>query len=169
MCSARSTYHEPVLHRSLPNPEARCGGSFLSEDALDGSVQFRRVHLLTANIQLRPVLLHEQRNILPVARRQVHIFYRDHLLLINGGENHIQGVRFPVGDYLEHGSGPVPLFHRQKGAPGPLKLLEVKQEEEAPLGMDGIDEVPEGALGELGDQVRVEDLVGGTVWVVALH
>lgn len=33
--------------------------------------------------------------------------------------------------------------------------------------MDGVDQVPEGALGHRGDEVRVEDLVGRAVRVVA--
>lgn len=35
--------------------------------------------------------------------------------------------------------------------------------------MDGVDQVPKGAVGERGDQVRVDDLVGGAVRVVSLH
>lgn len=35
--------------------------------------------------------------------------------------------------------------------------------------MDGIDQVPKRVLGDRGDQVRVEDLVGGAVRVVSFH
>lgn len=35
--------------------------------------------------------------------------------------------------------------------------------------MDRVDQVPEGALGDRGDKVRVEDLVGGAVRVVSFR
>lgn len=90
-------------------------------------------------------------------------------MLVLGGENYVQGVCLAVGDDFKHGSGAVQLLHGQETSPGPFELLKVEQQEEPPLGMDGIDQVPKGALGNRGNQVRVEDLVGGAVRVVSLH
>lgn len=163
------THHEPVLHSPLANPELSTAWGLRRKDALDGRIQLGGVHLVTSRVQLRPVLLHEQRDIPPMVRSQVHILNRNHLLLVLGGENDVQGVRLAVGDYLKHGSGAVILLHGKEASPGPFKLLEVEQEEESPLGMDGIDQVSKGTLRDRGDQVRVEDLIGGAVRIVSLH
>ena len=141
----------------------------MSEDALHRSVQLGGVDLLAPNVELRPVLLHEQSDVLPVPRRQVHVLNGNHLLLVLGGENHIQGVSLPVGNNLENGARTVQFLYGKEASSCPLELLEVQQQEEPPLLVDGIDEVPEGVLGYRGDQVWVEDLVGGAVWIVALH
>lgn len=169
MYNGPCSHHEPVLRGSLANPELRAAWGFQRQDALDGRIQLGFVHLLASRVQLRLVLLHEQRDIVPLARGQIHIFNGHHLLLVLGGENYVQGVRLAVGDDLKHGSGAVPLLHGQEASPGAFELLEVEQEEESPLGVDGIDQVPKGALGDRGDQVRVEDLVGGAVRVVSFH
>lgn len=162
-------HHEPVLHGPLADPEARAGWGLQRQDALDGSIQLGGVHLVASHVQLCPVLLHEQRDVLPVARSQIHIFDGNHLLLVLGGENYVQGVCLAVGDDLKHGPGAVLLLHRKKAPPGPFELFEVEQQEESPLGVDGIDQVPKGAIGDWGDQVRVEDLVGGAVRIVSFH
>lgn len=99
----------------------------MRQDVLDGRIQLGGVHLLASCEQLRPVLLHEERDILPVTRGQIHLLDGNHLLLVLGGVNDIQGVRLAVGDDLEDGSGAVSLLHCQEAAPGPFKLLEVEQ------------------------------------------
>lgn len=91
-----SSHRELVLHGSLANPELRAGRSLLRQDALNWRIQFGGVHLIASHVQLCPVLLHEQRDIFPLTRSQTHIFDGNHLLLVLGGENNVQGVRFAV-------------------------------------------------------------------------
>lgn len=161
------SYHEPVVHCAFADPEPRTGRGLLRQDALDGRVQLGCVHVLASHVQLRLVFLHEQRDVLPVARRQVHIFYGNHLLLVFGGENDVQCVRFAVGDDLKHGSGAILLLHGEKASPGSFELLEIEQQEESPFGADGVDQVTEGIIGDRRDQVRVKDLVGRAVRIIA--
>lgn len=163
----KDTHHKPVPHGSFANPEPRAARSRVRQDALDRHVQLGAVHFVASRVQLRAVLLHEQRDVLPVVGRQVSVLYGNHLLLVLGGVDDVQGVGLAVGDNLQDGSRPVLLLHGQEAPACLLKLLEVHQQEEASLGVDGVDQVPKGALGQRGDEVRVEDLVGGAVRVVS--
>lgn len=90
---------------------------------------------------------------------QICILDGHKLLVGHGGVDHIQSVCLSVGNDLENGSRAVILLNGQNAAPGFLELLQVDQEEEAPLSLDGVEEVPEGALGDWGDQFCVQDLV----------
>lgn len=150
-CVPPYTHHEPVVHRALANPEPRTGRGLLRQDALDGRLQLGCVHVLASHIELRLVFLHEQRDVLPVARRQFHIFYGNHLLLVLGGENDVQRVGFAVGDDLKNGSGAILLLHGEKAPPGSFELLEIEQQEESPFGPDGVDQVTEGIIGDRRD------------------
>lgn len=161
------SHHEPVVDCAFADPEPRTGRGLRRQDALDGRLQLGSVHVLAPHIQLRLVFLHEQRDVLPVARRQVHIFYGNHLLLVLGGEHDVQRVRFAVGDDLKHGSGAILLLHGEKASPCQFELLEIKQQEESPFGADGVDQVTEGIIGDRRDQVRVKDLVGRAVGIIA--
>lgn len=134
---------------------------------MDRQIHLRYIDLLTADKKLHSVILNEQRDVLPVSSGQICILNGHDLLLAHGGVDHIQSVRLPVGNDLENGSGSVVLLDGQKAAPGFLELLQVDQEEEAPLSLDGVEEVPEGAFGDWGDQVRVQDLVCGAVGICA--
>lgn len=163
------SHHEPVLHCSFADPQLRTGRCVLRQDAVNGRIQLRRVHFLASSVEHSPVLLHEQGDVLPVTRGQVHVLHGNHLLLVLRGENYVQSVGFAVGDDLEDGPGAVPLLHGQEASPGAFELFQIEQQEESPLGVDGVNQVPEGGLGERGDQVRVEDLVGRAVRVVSLH
>lgn len=93
---------------------------------MDRRVQLGGVHLLASHVELRALLLHEQRDVLPVTRGQVHLLDGDHLLLVLRGVNDVQGVRFAIGDDLEDGPGAVALLHGQDAASGPLELLKVE-------------------------------------------
>lgn len=104
-----------------------------------------------------------------MSHRQIRFLDGHHLLFVLGGINDVQSVCLPVGDDLEHGSGSVVLLHGQDASPRPLELFKIGQEQKSPLGVNGIDQVPKGALGNRGDQVGVQDLVGGTVGVVAFY
>lgn len=97
----------------------------MRQDALDGRVQLGAVHLVASRVQLRAVLLHEQRDVLPVVGRQVGVLDGHHLLLVLGGVNDVQGVGLAVGDDLEHGSRAVLLLHGQEAPARLLELLEV--------------------------------------------
>lgn len=160
-------YHESVPAGSLPNPELSDVRHLLGQHSVDGHVQVRHVDLGAADVQLHTVVLHEQRDVLPVTIGQDGVFDGHQLLVGGGGEHHVQGVRLAVGNDLKNGPGAVGLLQGQQGAPGFLELLEADQEDEAPLGLDGVQQVPEGALGDWGDQVRVHDLVGGSAGVQA--
>ncbi|KAG7237287.1 hypothetical protein INR49_032620 [Caranx melampygus] len=107
----------------------------------------------TTDVKLHPVVLNEQRDVLPVSGGQVRILDGHSLLMVHGGVDHIQGVVLAVGNDLEQGSGSVGPLNGQEAASGFLELLQVDQEEEAPLGLDGVEEVPEGAVGDGGDQL----------------
>lgn len=139
----------------------------MRQDALDGRVQLGAVHLVASRVEERAVLLHEQRDVLPVVGRQVGVLDGNHLLLVLGRVDDVQSVGLAVGDDLQHGSRTVLLLHGQEAPARLLELLEVHQQEESSLGVDGVDQVPEGALGHRGDEVRVEDLVGRAVRVVS--
>lgn len=162
-----ATHHEPVIHCAFADPQPSTGRGLLRQDALDGRVQLGCVHVLASHIQLRLVFLHEQRDVLPVAGRQVHIFDGNHLLLVLGGEHDVQRVGFTVGDDLKHGSGAILLLHGEKASPGSLELLEIEHQDEPSFCVNGVDEVTESIIGDGRDQIRVEDLVGRAVGIIA--
>lgn len=118
---------------------------------------------------MRTVILNEQRDVPPVSSGQICILDGHDLLLVHGGVDHVQSVGLAIGNDLENGSGSVVLLDGEKAASGFLELLQVDQKEEAPLSLDGVDEVPEGAVGDGGDQVCVQDLVCRAVWICTFH
>lgn len=130
---------------------------------MDGQIQLGHIDLLAADVKVHAVVLNEQGDVLPVSVVQLRILDGDELLVGGGGVHHIQSVGLSVGDDLKNGPGPVILLKGQKAAPVSLRLLEVGQEDEALLGLDGVEDVPEGAVGDWGDQVCVQDLVGKSV------
>ncbi len=69
------------------------------------------------------------------------------MLSARGPVHQIHRVGFSIGDDLEDGSGAVCPLHGDQAASGALGLLEVGGEDEASLGLDGVDQVPEGELG----------------------
>ena len=156
---------EFVCHSSLSNPEPGDVGHLLGQHFLDGKVHLWHIDLLTANKKLHPVVLNEQCDVLPVSGGQICLLDAHDMLLVHGGVDHIQSVCLPVGDDLENGSRSVGLLDGQKAAPGFPELLQVDEEEEAPLCLDGVEEVPEGAVGDRGDQVCVQDLVRRAVGI----
>ncbi len=164
-----STYHEPVLHCALADPQARHTWGLLSEDSLDRSIELRCIHLLASHIELNPVLLHEKSDVFPVSHSQIRFLDGHDLLLVFSGKNYVQSIGFPVGNDFEDGSGAIFLLHGQKASSRVFELLEVEQKQKSSLRVDGIDQVPEGALGNRGNQVGVQDLVGGAVRIVAFH
>lgn len=162
-------YHESFINGSLADPQVGDAWRLRSEHALDGHVQLGVVHLLASDIEVHPVLLHQERNVLPVTRGQFRFLDGHHLLFVFRGEHDVQRIGFAIGDYLEQGAGAVTLLHGEQGAPGAPRLLEVGQEQEAALRLHRVHQVSERALGHRRDQFRVQDLVGWTVGVVALH
>lgn len=162
-------YREPVINGSLPDPQVGYAWRLGSEDALDGRVQLGAVHLLTSDIDVHPVLLHKQRNVVPLTSGQIGFLDGHHLLLVFRGEHDVQRFGFAIGDHLEQGTRAVALLHGEQGAPGAPRLFEVDQKQKAALRLHGVHQVSEIALGHRRDQVWVQDLVGGTVGVLAFH
>lgn len=115
---------------------------------MDGQVHLCLVDLHAAHVKLHPVVLNEQRDVLPVPRGQVCILDGHHLLLVGGGVGHVQAVRLPVGDNLKNGSRAVVLLNGQDAASASPELLQAHDEQEAPLGQDGVKDVSEGAVGD---------------------
>lgn len=126
-------YHESVINGSFADPQVGDARCLRSEHALDRRVQLSAVHLLTPDIEVHPVLLHKERDVLPVTRGQFRFLNGHHLLLVLRGEHDVQRVGFAIGDHLEQGARAVALLHGEQGAPGAPRLLKVNQEQEAAL------------------------------------
>ena len=121
---------EIVIDTSFGNAEPGDAGQVPGEDALDGDIQLRILHLLTVDVQLGPVLLHKQGDALPLASRQERFFHRHHVLLPLHGQAQVQGARLAVGDHAEELARVVFPLHGQQGASGLLHLPQGGQEEE---------------------------------------
>lgn len=163
------THHKLFVYSPLADPQLGHVGYFSSEHVLNRRVQLGTVHLLTSHVEMHPVLLHEQRDVLPVARSQIRILERHHLLFVFRSEHNIQRVGLPVRDDLKHRAGSIDLLHREQRSSGALGLLKVNQQQETTLGLNQVHQVSECTLGHRRDQFWVQDLEGGAVRVITLY
>lgn len=143
-----AAYREFVPHCSLGDPEGRDVCQLLGEHFVDGQIHLHIIDLLAAHVKLHSVVLNEQREVFPVSRGQIHFLDSHDLLMAGGGVGHFQGVCLPVGNDLKNGSRAVVLLNGQNAASASLELLQVDDEQEAPLSQDGVKDVPEGAVGD---------------------
>lgn len=143
-----AAYREFVPHCSLGDPESSDVRQLLGEHFVDGQVHLCLVDFLTTHVKLHSVVLNEQRDVFPVSRGQICILDSHDLLVVGGGVEHFQGVCLPVGNNLKNGSRAVILLNGQNAASASLELLQVDDEQEAPLSQDGVKDVPEGAVGD---------------------
>lgn len=143
-----ASYHEFVPHGSLGDPEGGDVRQLLGEHFLDGQIHLYLVDVLTTHVKPHSVVLDEQRDVFPVSRGQICVLDSHDLLVAGGGVDHFQAVCLPVGNNLKDGSRAVVLLNGQNTASASLELLQVDDEQEAPLSQDGVKDVPEGAVGD---------------------
>lgn len=115
---------------------------------MDGQIHLYLIDLLAIHVKLHSVILNEQRDVLPVSRGQICIHDRHNMPLVGNEVDHFQGVGLPIGHNLKDGSRAVVLLNAQNAASASLDLLQVDDEQEAPLCQDGVEDVPEGAVGD---------------------